>query len=170
MSKQIQRREFLMKGSCAGIACCALLMNAKASSFSNFLKMAEDEPIDPKNLNYCGYKCPSDCKFLVASLNNDAVLKKEAYTLWKIEEKYHIAFDPDTIYCYGCKNTEKPEGVVLTNCTVRACAKEKGLDCCVECNELGGCTKELWNQFPDFKLYVIEMQKKYQAAQEGLNP
>ena len=168
MPKQIRRREFLIKGSCAGIACCALLMSAKASSFGKLLTIAEDEPIDPKRLNYCGYTCPSDCKFLIASVKNDPELKKEAYTIWKIKEKYNIDFDPETIFCYGCKNTEKPEGVVLKNCTVRKCALSKGLNCCIECSELSGCTKELWSQFPDFRQYVIELQKKYQSAKEGV--
>ena len=168
MPKQIKRREFLIKGSCAGIAGCALLMSAKASPFGKLLTMAEDEPIDPKRLNYCGYTCPSDCKFLIASVKNDPELKKEAYTIWKIKEKYNIDFDPETIFCYGCKNTEKPEGVVLKNCTVRKCALSKGLNCCIECSELSGCTKELWSQFPDFRQYVIELQKKYQSAKEGV--
>ena len=168
MPKQIKRREFLIKGSCAGIACCALLMSAKASPFGKLLTMAEDEPIDPKRLNYCGYTCPSDCKFLIASVKNDPELKKEAYTIWKIKEKYNIDFDPETIFCYGCKNTEKPEGVVLKNCTVRKCALSKGLNCCIECSELSGCTKELWSQFPDFRQYVIELQKKYQSVKEGV--
>ena len=166
MSKRMKRREFLLKGSCAGIACCTLLLNTKALSFGSALKPAEDEPIDPKALNYCGYKCPSDCKFLLASVKNDPELKKEVYTTWKIKEKYNIDFDPETIFCYGCKNMEKPEGVVLTNCTVRNCARSKELACCIECKELSECTKELWSQFPDFKLYVIEMQKKYFGADE----
>jgi hypothetical protein len=165
MSKQIKRREFLLKGSCAGIACCALLMNVKAMSFGSLLKPADNEPVDPKALNYCGYTCPPDCKFLVASLKDDPELKKEAYTIWKIKEKYNIDFDPETIFCFGCKNTEKPEGVVLKNCTVRNCARTKGFDCCIECKELSECTKALWSQFPDFKQFVIEMQKKYR---EGL--
>jgi hypothetical protein len=161
MTKQIKRREFLIKGSCAGIACCALLMNAKTLALGSWPKPADEEPVDPKVLNYCGYACPADCKFLVASQKNDPELKKEAYTIWKIKEKYNIDFDPETIFCFGCKNTEKPEGVVLKNCTVRTCARSKGLDCCIECGELKECTKELWSQFPDFRLAVIEMQKKY---------
>ena len=104
----------------------------------------------------------------MASVKNDPELKKEAYTIWKIKEKYNIDFDPETIFCYGCKNTEKPEGVVLKNCTVRKCVLSKGLNCCIECSELSGCTKELWSQFPDFRQYVIEMQKKYQSAKEGV--
>ncbi|MBN1414991.1 MAG: DUF3795 domain-containing protein [Bacteroidales bacterium] len=161
MTKKLKRREFLVKGSCAGIACCAALMGPKGLCFGNTLQLPDDEPIDPKALNYCGYQCPSDCKFLQASLKNDTELKKEAYQLWKIKEKYNIDFDPETIFCFGCKNEEKPLGVVVKHCPVRQCVISKGLDCCIECNELSECKKELWSQFPDFKQYVMEMQKKY---------
>jgi len=168
MTKQIKRREFLVKGSCAGIACCALMMNAKALSFGALMKPADDEPVDPKAMEYCGYKCPPDCKFLIASMKNDPELKKEAYTLWKIKEKYNVDFDPEAIFCFGCKNAEKPEGVILKNCTVRNCARSKELDCCIECRELSHCTKELWSRYPDFKQHVIEMQKKYQSAKGNI--
>ena len=164
MPKQLKRREFLIKGSCAGIACCAMLMSPKGLLAGKTLRLSDDEPVDPKILNYCGYKCPADCQFLLASVKNDTELKKEVYRLWKIKEKYNIDFDPETIFCFGCKNNEKPEGVVLVNCTVRKCAISKGFDCCIECSELGECQKELWSQFPDFKLQVIEMQKKYRTG------
>lgn len=167
MVKNLKRREFLIKGSQAGIACCALLMGANKLAFGAGFRQNGDVPIDPKTLNYCGYKCPDDCKFLQASLKNDTELKKEAYQIWKIKEKYNIDFDPEKIFCYGCKNKEKPEGVVLTNCTVRQCAISKKLDGCIECGELADCRKELWSQFPDFKLIVIEMQKKYREQVNG---
>jgi hypothetical protein len=166
MPKTLKRREFLIKGSCAGFACFALFMGHKGPTLGNMLRSAGDEPVDPKTLNYCGYKCPSDCQFLQASLKNDPALKKEVYQQWKIKEKYNIDFDPEAIFCFGCKNREKPEGVVLSNCTVRKCAISKGLDCCVECSELSECKKELWSQFPDFKQQVLEMQKKYLAERE----
>jgi hypothetical protein len=119
--------------------------------------------INPKELNYCGYKCPEDCAFLKGSVENNIELKKQAYKDWKIEERFGIAFNADDIFCFGCKNTEKPEGVVLKNCTVRSCAMEKGIDCCIECADLTGCDKDLWTRFPDFKKMVIEMQQKYRA-------
>jgi hypothetical protein len=160
MPKHIERREFLIKGSQAGLACCAMLMGAHRFAYGNRMQLKDDEPIDPKTLSYCGYKCPADCTFLRASLENNTEQKKLAYANWKIKEKYGIEFDPETIFCFGCKNSEKPEGVVLKNCTVRNCAISKGFDCCIECSELSECKKELWSQFPEFKLQVIEMQKK----------
>ncbi len=162
MNPKVSRRNFLMKGAQVCVGCCALIALPKLSAnglSSGFLP--DNEIPDPKKLNYCGYKCPDDCKFLAASINNDTALKKEAFDIWKIEEKYGIAFDPEKIFCFGCKTTDKPEGVIITNCTVRKCAVEKKIDCCIECKELTGCSKELWTQFPDFKKMVIEMQTKY---------
>jgi len=163
MIKSLKRREFLIKGSRAGIACCAMFMGAQRLTYGNRMQLKDDGPIDPKALNYCGYKCPADCKFLQASVKNDSELKKQAYQTWKIKEKYNIDFDPETSFCFGCKNKEKAEGVVLKNCTVRQCAISKGIDCCIECKELNECKKDLWSQFPDFKQQVIQMQKQYHS-------
>jgi hypothetical protein len=167
MTPLLKRREFLIQSSRAGIACCAVLMGASRLAHGNSMPLKAGEPIDPKSLNYCGYKCPADCTFLLASQKNDPELKKKAYEQWKIKEKYNVDFDPEKIYCFGCKNREKPEGLVLTNCTVRQCVISKNLDCCVECRDLDGCKKELWDQFPDFKKIVVEMQKQYFTQQAG---
>ena len=65
---------------------------------------AEDKIPDPKKINYCGYTCPEDCKFLVASVKNDLVLKKEAYEIWEMKERFGVVeFEADKIFCFGCK-------------------------------------------------------------------
>jgi hypothetical protein len=157
-SKPIDRRAFLATGAKAGFTVCGLCV---CSSFDNFVFAGEK--IDPSKLNYCGYTCPEDCKFLQGTLNDDVELKKEAWKLWKIEERFGVEFDQEQAICYGCKSLDKPEGIVLARCTVRDCAQEKNLDCCIECDELTACDKDLWRRFPEFKEQVIEMQKKYQA-------
>jgi hypothetical protein len=167
MKQPLKRREFLIKGSQAGIACCAMLIGAQRLAYGGSMGLKADKSIDPKSLTYCGYICPADCKFLQASVKNDAELKKQVYQDWKIKEKYNIDFDAEKIFCFGCKNKEKPEGVLLTNCTVRQCAMAKGFECCLECKELTECDKALWSHYPDFKKQVIEMQKKYFAEQAG---
>lgn len=162
MNQKINRRNFLGKTTTAGIACCGLLMLANEKSIASFLQsMDGDEIIDPVKLNYCGYTCPDDCKFRKATLENDVTLKKEAWKTWKIEENYGLAFDEEKAFCYGCKTHDKPEGVVLAHCTVRSCTMERGLDCCIQCDELTACQKDLWNRFPKFYEAVKEMQIKY---------
>jgi hypothetical protein len=153
-----------MKSCQAGIACCSLLYGSKMYALGNLYQGPGSDTTDPKKLNYCGYTCPVDCKMKKATLENDTALKKVAYTNWRIEEKYGIAFDPEKIFCYGCRTPDKPIGLVVDKCSVRTCAMEKGYDCCIQCNQLSGCDKEIWKTFPDFHKTVIEMQKNYIGA------
>ena len=161
MKKSLKRREFLHTGSRACVACVALL--SAPDVFSRSLRHDDDLP-DLSELCYCGYQCPEDCKMLKATLEDNLELKKEAYTEWGIKERYDVDFDPEVVFCYKCKNPDKPEGIILTGCTVRHCVIEKELECCVECDELTECKKDLWKRFPEFHEYVIELQKKYQQA------
>ncbi len=149
----IKRREFLKKSS----ACCMVIAGASSFAFS------ADEKPSPKELNYCGYKCPDDCKMYVAGKSDDESLKKEAFKLWRFEEKYKVEYSPEIVFCEKCKGTESPKSLVLTKCTIRKCAIEKGYDCCIECDELKGCVKEIWTTFPEFHKKVQEMQAIYKA-------
>lgn len=162
MKKEIKRRDFV--GTClkAGVACCALSYGANLSAFNPAGRL--DLKPDPKNLEYCGYKCPPDCPLLKGTLENNIELKKKAYADFKMKEKYGIEFDADKVFCYGCKPKDKPLGPSVKACTVRNCAIEKGYDCCIQCDGLTACNKELWTNFPKFKDAVIEMQKKYKAV------
>jgi len=160
MKPEIKRRDFLRKSCQAGIIGCALLYSNKLKGMTNLLVPADEKP-DPKKLNYCGYTCPQGCLFLKATVENNIEKKKEAYEKWKIKEKYGIEFDQDKIFCWGCKTKDKPLGITVSKCIVRNCAISKNYECCIECKDLTGCKKELWDQFPDFKKIVIDMQKKY---------
>lgn len=154
----MKRRYFIDKTSRIGLGYCSLMFGSNICTLA--ASKSNDKP-DPAALNYCGYQCPKDCQFLKGTLENNIDLKKEAYELWEIKERFNVDFDPEKIFCFGCKTKDKPLGVVLTHCTVRGCAIEKELDCCIECNELVTCKKDLWERFPDFKKLVIEMQKEY---------
>lgn len=157
MKTNSSRRQFLRNNSVLG---CTLLISGNLSAFS----FPQDEIPDPKKINFCGYTCPKDCQFLVATLKNDTELKKKAYETWKIKEHYNLDFDAKTTFCYACKTKDKPAGVVLSNCTVRSCAIEKKHDACIECKELKTCDKDLWTRFPDFHKSVIKMQETYLEA------
>ena len=162
MKTELKRRDFDTRCFKAGVACCAL-------SYGNMItgqdpvKQQEGKP-DPKNLEYCGYKCPSDCPLKQATAENNTELKKKAYEDFKFKEKYNVDFDPEKVFCYGCKVTDKPLSIPVKSCTVRKCAIDKGYECCIECKGLAACDKELWKSFPQLKVKVIEMQKKYQTA------
>lgn len=147
----IKRREFIQKG----VGCCLILAGAGSFIF------ATDEKPDPKKLNYCGYKCPENCKMYLAGKSDDEKLKKEAFEMWRLEKKYGVSYSPELAFCERCKGTDDPKSLVLSKCTVRNCAIKKGHDCCIECNELKNCDKEIWTTFPDFKVQVLKMQEAY---------
>ena len=158
----IKRRDFILKSCKAGMAGCALLYGARLYGAGNLKPATGMVKPDPKLLNYCGYTCASDCKMKKATLENNIALKKEAYQDWRIEKKYGIAFDPDKVFCYGCKGVQGNKvGLVVEKCSVRNCCIEKGYDCCIQCAELATCDKEIWKTFPDFHKMMLEMQKNY---------
>jgi hypothetical protein len=159
MPTKLPRREFLVKASVTCMGGCLLLSGKDLSARI----LQDDQPIDPEKLCYCGYSCPEDCKFLVASVKDDPELKKAVFVEWDLEERYGLEFDPEKIFCFKCKPLDKPEGPVLTHCTVRKCALEKGYQACIQCDELKDCDKDLWERFPQFHDGVIELQKKYRA-------
>jgi hypothetical protein len=155
MEKKHTRREFLVQGSQAGISCCLLVCGGLPTP-----AYGTDLP-DLKELTYCGYRCNMECILLKGTLNGDEELKKQAYGEWGMKERYGVEFDAEQIFCHGCKNEEKPKSLVLTNCTVRACAIEKRHECCIQCRELADCDEELWMRFPQFREKVLEMQQEY---------
>lgn len=160
MKNQINRRNFVKSGTFAG---CALLMSGKLSAISGFSHLQNEIP-DPKKLEYCGYSCPKNCQFLEASVKNDVELKRKAYETWEMKKRFGVDFDADKIFCFGCKNPEKPVGLRLQKCDVRQCAIENKLESCIECEELTNCEKDLWTKFPEFHKAVIAMQKSYFEA------
>ena len=109
-TSKIDRRQFLSAGACVCGACVC-------SGLAGFVDAGE-EKIDPAKLNFCGYTCPPDCKFLKATLEDDVELKKEAWKLWKLEERFGVAFDAEQAICYGCKAMDKPQGIVIKRCDV----------------------------------------------------
>jgi hypothetical protein len=165
METEFNRRNFIKMSTVAGITGCAFLLAGRFNSLKAFDSLStENEIPDPKKLNYCGYQCPADCQFLQATCENNPELKLKAYETWKIKEKYGVEFDAEKIFCWGCKTKDKPQGIVLSKCTIRNCAIEKGFDSCIECNNLDQCEFELWKKFTDFHKQVLEMQKTYMGT------
>lgn len=156
MKPDLKRREFLTHCLKAGVSSCALMYSPQ------IFAQTEGKP-DPKKLNFCGYTCSLECTMYKGTVENNIELKQKAYKDFKIKEKFGIDFDPDKVFCWGCKVEDKPISTAVKSCTVRKCVIEKGYDCCIQCAGLSACDKELWSNFPQFKNKVIEMQKKYQS-------
>jgi hypothetical protein len=106
MKRELKRRNFISCCLKAGVTCCAL-------SYGTVLTMQDTEKKqnskpNPKNLEYCGYKCPPDCHLKKGTLENNIDLKKKAYADFKFKEKYGVEFSAEKVFCYGCKIKDKP--------------------------------------------------------------
>ncbi len=164
MENEYNRRKFLKS---AGIGSFAIILTSALKSSGSLSLISEDNQIpELKKLNYCGYKCPENCLMLKATKENNVELKKKAYTEFEVKKNYNINFDENKVFCWGCKTPEKPEGIIISNCKVKKCAQEKGLECCIECIDLKSCNKDLWKKYPEHYEKVTEMQKLYMSSKK----
>ena len=158
MKTEIRRREFVSKFLKAGAAGCALI-------YGNQLLVENHQDqvkkTNLKSLTYCGFRCSNECTHYKATIENSPELKKKAYEEFNWKEKFKVDYDPDKVFCWGCKPQDKPLSINVSACTVRKCTIDKGYECCIECEGLNTCNKELWKNFPQFKLKVLEAQKIY---------
>jgi hypothetical protein len=158
MKNELKRRDFVTKCFKAGVTGCALFYGRSLWA-QNAAKQLQKS--DLKSLTYCGFKCSMECTLYKATIENNPELRKKAYEEFKWKEKFNLGYDPEKVFCFGCKPKDKPLSINVNACTVRKCTIEKGYDCCIECNGLTACDKELWKSFPKFKEKVIEIQKNY---------
>jgi len=161
MKTELKRRDFVTKCFKAGVAGCALFYSKSLWAKDQVKQL---QKTDLKSLTYCGFKCTVQCTLYKATIENNDELRKKAYEEFKWKEKFSLDYDPEKVFCFGCKPKDKPLSINVKACEVRKCAIEKRYDCCIECNGLTACDKELWKSFPQFKEKVLEMQKSYSGA------
>ena len=145
----------------AGGACCALFLFDKHLSATDGAEKSKTEKIDFKKLSYCGIPCETQCELYKATLGNNAVLKKKVYDEWKWKEKFKIEFDPEKVFCWGCKPEDKPLKIGMDACDVRNCSIENGMESCIRCGNLAACEKTFWKNWPSFYEQVKKMQAQY---------
>jgi hypothetical protein len=162
MKTELKRRDFVAKCFKAGVTCCALAYGNSLLALDP--EKQQLEKADLKGITYCGFKCTTQCTLYRATIENNIELRKKAYEEFKWKEKFNADFDPEKVFCYGCKPNDKPLSLNVNQCTVRKCAIAKSYDCCIECKELAKCDKELWKSYPQFKEKVIDAQKRYQIS------
>jgi len=156
MKTGFKRRDFISTCFKAGAACCTVAYCPGLA--------AQDKKPDPKKLEYCGYTCPADCTLKKGTLENNIELKKKAFADFKYKEKFGIDFDPEKVFCYGCKSAgDKPLSMPVKVCSVRTCVIEKGIDACIQCDILARCDKALWTNYPKFREKMVELQKNYRG-------
>ena len=164
MHPPLPRREFLKLLSQFGAACACGGMAVRLAA--DQAKPGGPKLPDLKTRAYCGLICDDSCPLFKATRTNDAAAKEKVYTEWKWKEKSGIEFNPDQVFCYGCKAPGKPENIPHSRCTVLKCSAARGFDSCVQCRKLADCDKDLWKNYPDFHQQMIKLQQMY-AATDG---
>jgi hypothetical protein len=169
MNKTQSRRQFLLGcAKCGGAGCALLALSRILPAQENAAtKPGQDKkPLDLKALAYCGIPyafCERQCALFKATRDNDVKLKKAVYEQWEMKKKFGVEFDPDKIFCYGCKPGDKPLKVGMAECPVRACPISAGLESCVQCTSLATCDKAFWRDWPNAFTSALALQARYKA-------
>ncbi len=169
MKDKHSRREFLERSAKAGAAFCALCVCGRISPAQESAPTKPGQaakPIDLKGLAYCGIPfayCERNCELFKATRDNDAKLKKDVYDQWGMKQKFGVEFDPEKIFCYGCKPGDKPLKVGMAECPVRTCPRAAGLEACVQCMSLESCDKAFWKDWPNAHKSALAIQSRYKA-------
>jgi len=152
-------------GAAGTCGCLALRLGAAAN--------APGAPAAPKQLPalkdraYCGLICGDWCALWRATRANDPAQKAKVHREWRWKEKFGVEYNPDTVFCWGCKAPGQPRNVAQLRCTVLKCSAGRGFESCLQCRKLAPCDKDLWKDYPDFHQKMVKLQQQYVAA-EGL--
>ncbi len=83
---------------------------------------------------FCGLNC-ADCAAYVATREHDVKAQEKILAEWRIA--YNSPDMPiSAVTCYGCTATESCGGY-CTECPVRACANQRGVETCAHCPDYG---------------------------------
>ena len=164
LSKQ-NRRNFIKSCTMFGCACCTIpLFNTEIFAFYN---IGKKEIIDLSGLSYCGIACETKCELFKATKENDLEQKRKIYYSWGWKEKFNIEYDPEKVFCIGCKPGNKPLKIGMAECSARMCALKNEIASCIQCKKLKTCEKELWKKWPDFYRNILKLQEQYSAQPEA---
>lgn len=161
MNQEPSRRRFLKQCMVFGGACCGILAWSPMPAAQD--RPAEKKSIDPREYSCCGIPCKTACPMYKATQENDVKTKKLLYEQWEMKKHYGLDFDPDKIFCYGCKPGDKPKKPGIDTCQVRRCAMANGMEACFQCKNLAACDQEYWKTWAEQHAYAKKVQALYQA-------
>lgn len=84
------------------------------------------------HIAYCGLDC-SECEAYIATMNDDVQMREELAKKWSKE--YNSEIGPDELICDGCSKNEGRHIDYWSECKIRECCEEKGLENCAHCGE-----------------------------------
>jgi len=102
-----------------------------------------------KMIAYCGLTC-AECPAYVATKAGDEEALAKVAEQWSAE--YNTQLTADDCRCDGCLSETGPWMSHCSECGIRACGVEKGVENCAHCDEYG-CDKltEFFGFVPDAK-------------------
>ena len=114
-----------------------------------------------KMLAFCGLDCGS-CEAYLATQANDEDAFKTLLEKWRVEFNHPEMTLADLI-CDGCLSTTGRLVPYCSQCEIRACAMEKGLENCAYCDEFETCEK-----LSGFIAHVVVAKENLEAIRAGL--
>lgn len=84
----------------------------------------------------CGLDCEI-CDARNAALTNDSALREKTAALWT--KLNGVTITPEMIDCTGCRTEGTKTPFCERLCPIRRCVREKNLDTCAECPQMGAC-------------------------------
>jgi len=99
---------------------------------------------------YCGIFC-SECAAHKATQSGDQSELERVAAAWR--EQFNPDITVAEIICEGCLTTEGPQCTYCSECPIRACAIDRGLQSCAHCPDYGCDTIE------QFLSHAPEMRK-----------
>jgi len=80
---------------------------------------------------YCGLDC-SICDAYLATQENNEIKREQTSKKWS--QMYQVEIKVDQINCDGCKSNGA-KFFHCSNCDIRKCCLEKGVEYCAECED-----------------------------------
>ena len=112
-------------------------------------------------ISYCGLYC-DECPAYKATLNDDDEMRAKTAAEWSAQFK--VELKPENIDCVGCTVKDGAHFHHWTECGIRKCASEHGLENCGHCKGYA-CDQlaELFKMVPAAKATLDELRKELQA-------
>ena len=110
-----------------------------------------------KMIAYCGIVC-TGCPSMVATLANDREGLEKVAEMAR-EQWGQADATWETVQCTGCKES----GVHIaycSECEVRVCASQKGVETCAHCDQFEGCAilEKFFELIPDCRQSLAEIR------------
>jgi hypothetical protein len=113
-------------------------------------RRSKEVRVETKMIAFCGLTC-TECPGYLATQSGDEEELKKVAAQWS--DEYGGELSVDDVRCNGCLATTGPWMSHCSECKIRACGVEKGLESCANCDDYA-CEKltEFFGFVPEAKV------------------